>query len=192
MIYPLTTGNPDESGRLLTLESVWIQGKLRMWGKWSYIGKGHSGNMFNAILSSKKLTEASLKQVLKHISAAGMDDSEMKHYFLDLLSQKEQTHLTFCTDEEGMMIDAVIAEILVRNENPGLYAVINDRYLHRMSKKNMARQLNEKHPEWSLRTCESRISLYLQVAESMLYVPMCKMFDKNPERFQLQSCARIA
>jgi hypothetical protein len=26
MIYPLTTGNPDESGRLLTLESVWIQG----------------------------------------------------------------------------------------------------------------------------------------------------------------------
>ncbi|AUU90247.1 hypothetical protein C2U55_14750 [Enterobacteriaceae bacterium ENNIH3] len=98
MIYPLTTGNPDESGRLLTLESVWIQGKLRMWGKWSYIGKGHTGNMFNAILSSKKLTEASLKQVLKHISAAGMDDSEMKRYFLDLLSQKEQTHLTFCTD----------------------------------------------------------------------------------------------
>jgi hypothetical protein len=25
--------------------------------------------------------------------------------------------------------------------------------------------------------------LYLQVAESMLYVPMCKMFDKTPKDF---------
>lgn len=192
MIYPLTTGNPDESGRLLTLESIWIQGKLRMWGKWSYIGGGHSGSMFNSILSSKKLSKSGIQQVLKQVTAAGIDDDEMKNYFLDLMSQKETTHLTFCTDEEGLMIDAVIAEVLVRNSNPGLFTIISEHYRYRRSKKSLARNLNEKHPEWSLRTCESRISLYLQVAESMLYAPMCEMFDKSPERFRLQSCARIA
>lgn len=40
MIYPSTSGKPDETFRLRTLESVWIQGKLRMWGRWSHIGGG--------------------------------------------------------------------------------------------------------------------------------------------------------
>ncbi len=38
MIYPTNTGKSGEHLRLTTLESVWIQGKLRMWGRWSYIG----------------------------------------------------------------------------------------------------------------------------------------------------------
>lgn len=32
MIYPTNTGKSGEHLRLTTLESVWIQGKLRMWG----------------------------------------------------------------------------------------------------------------------------------------------------------------
>ncbi len=32
MIYPEITGKSGEHLRLKTLESVWIQGKLRMWG----------------------------------------------------------------------------------------------------------------------------------------------------------------
>lgn len=31
MIYPTNTGKSGEHLRLTTLESVWIQGKLRMW-----------------------------------------------------------------------------------------------------------------------------------------------------------------
>ncbi|EET0628542.1 DUF1133 family protein, partial [Escherichia coli] len=56
MIYPEITGKSGEHLRLNTLEAVWIQGKLRMWGRWSYIGGGKSGNMFNRLLVSKKLT----------------------------------------------------------------------------------------------------------------------------------------
>ncbi|EGF1663184.1 DUF1133 family protein, partial [Salmonella enterica] len=52
MIYPTSTGKPGEYFRLNTLESVWIQGKLRMWGRWSYIGSGKPGNMFNQLLAS--------------------------------------------------------------------------------------------------------------------------------------------
>lgn len=33
MIYPTNTGKSGEHLRLTTLESVWIQGKLRMWGR---------------------------------------------------------------------------------------------------------------------------------------------------------------
>ncbi len=32
MIYPEITGKSGEHLRLNTLEAVWIQGKLRMWG----------------------------------------------------------------------------------------------------------------------------------------------------------------
>ena len=45
MIYPTNTGKSGEHLRLATLESVWIQGKLRMWGRWSYIGGGRGGKM---------------------------------------------------------------------------------------------------------------------------------------------------
>ncbi|EFR2435611.1 DUF1133 family protein, partial [Escherichia coli] len=33
MIYPEITGKSGEHLRLNTLEAVWIQGKLRMWGR---------------------------------------------------------------------------------------------------------------------------------------------------------------
>jgi len=36
MINPSEVGKSGEMVRLRTLESIWIQGKLRMWGRWSY------------------------------------------------------------------------------------------------------------------------------------------------------------
>ena len=35
MINPSEVGKSGEMVRLRTLESIWIQGKLRMWGRWS-------------------------------------------------------------------------------------------------------------------------------------------------------------
>lgn len=43
MINPSEVGKNGEMLRLRTLESIWIQGKLRMWGRWSYIGGGSGG-----------------------------------------------------------------------------------------------------------------------------------------------------
>lgn len=192
MIYPTATGKLDESGRLLTLESVWIQGKLRMWGRWSFIGNGRMGSMFTALLASQTISKSAIQQILSHLKESGMNDEELHQYFVDLMSEKQQTNLVFCTDSEGLMMDEVIATVLIQKDNVALFNIISDRYRHRMSKKSMARKLNEKHPEWSLRTCESRISVYLQVAESMLYIPMCEKFDRNPQLFRLQGCARTA
>ncbi len=67
MIYPTNTGKSGEHLRLTTLESVWIQGKLRMWGRWSYIGGGKTGNMFNQLLTSKKLTKTAINEALRRM-----------------------------------------------------------------------------------------------------------------------------
>lgn len=90
------------------------------------------------------------------------------------------------------MMDAVIGEILVRAGHKKLFGLICQRYKRRMSKKAMARELNEMHPEWCLRTCESRIDVWLQMAEVMLYQPMCEVFEKKPDRFRLHDCAGVA
>lgn len=192
MINGRATGKPDETGRLFTIESVWIQGQLSMWGRWSHIGGGHGGNMFNTLLASKTVSKTAIQQIMSHLKRSGMDDSDLKRYFLDLLEGKQKSSLAFCSDTEGLQIDAVIGEILVTRGYSALFNIISDRYRNRMSKKAMARQLQEKHPEWSLRTCETRIDVYLQTAESMLYAPMCFALDKNPERYRLKSCAGVA
>ncbi|MBJ3816671.1 DUF1133 family protein [Shimwellia pseudoproteus] len=192
MIYPSTTGKLDETLRLQTLESVWIQGKLKMWGRWSHIGGGAVGNMFNMLLASQTVSKTAIQQILQHLASAGLSREELRVYFEDLLSGKNKSNLAFCTDDEGLQIDAVIAETLVRAGHQQAFLLLCDRYKRRMSKKAMARQLKEKHPEWSLRTCESRIDVWLQMAEAMLYRPMCDAFDKKPERFRLQDCAGAA
>jgi hypothetical protein len=43
MLNPSEVGKAGEHARLRTLESIWIQGKLNMWGRWSYIGEGKAG-----------------------------------------------------------------------------------------------------------------------------------------------------
>ncbi|CSN76939.1 putative bacteriophage protein [Shigella sonnei] len=77
MIYPTNTGKSGEHLRLTTLESVWIQGKLRMWGRWSYIGGGKTGNMFNLMLTSKKLTKTAINEALRRMKKAGLNKSEL-------------------------------------------------------------------------------------------------------------------
>ncbi|HID4048087.1 TPA: DUF1133 family protein [Pluralibacter gergoviae] len=192
MIYPSTTGKLDETLRLHTLESVWIQGKLKMWGRWSHIGGGAGSNMFNMLLATKGVSKTTIQQVLQHLKSSGLNREELQAYFEDLLSGKNKSHLSFCTDDEGLLMDAVIGEVLVQAGHQALFRLLCDRYKRRMSKKAMARELNEERPEWCLRTCESRIDVWLQMAEAILYQPMCDAFDKKPERFRLHDCARVA
>jgi len=189
MINPSEVGKAGEMVRLRTLESIWIQGKLRMWGRWSYIGGGSGGNMFNQLLASGKITKTAINDALRRMKKSGISQPELEAFFKEILEGKHKSGLAFCTDDEAMIIDSVMSEILVRSGNEKLQAVIEKRYVRRMSKKAMARELNEKHPEWCLRTCEGRIDVWLNVAESMLYKPMCDAFGTNGDKFYLNSCA---
>ncbi|MFH8134192.1 DUF1133 family protein [Pantoea osteomyelitidis] len=184
MIYPSTCGKADgKEIRLRTLESVWIQGKLRMWGRWSYIGEGKTGNVFNQLLSTKKVTKTALAQAQKYLKNSGLSKSELALYLSDLLSARQKSSLAYCTDAEALLIDRVISGVL--EEHRGLLYIIHDRYIGRgKSKKQMARELNENHPEWCLRTCESRIDTWLTFAEYLLYQPMCEAFGVNVKRFR--------
>ncbi|MES3446754.1 DUF1133 family protein [Citrobacter freundii] len=192
MINPSEIGKNGEMLRLRTLESIWVQGKLRMWGRWSYIGGGSGGNMFNQLLVSGKITKTAINEALRRMKKAGISKPELETFFREILEGKNKSGLAFCTDEEAMAVNSVLSEILIRSGNKRLYDLIEDRYIKRLSKKAMARDLNEKHPEWCLRTCESRIDVWLNFAESMLYAPMCDAFGTNSDRFYLNACAESA
>ena len=192
MINPSEVGKSGEMVRLRTLESIWIQGKLRMWGRWSYIGGGSGGKMFNQLLASGKITKTAINEALRRMKKAGISKPELEAFFKEIKEGKNKSGLAFCTDEEAMVVNSVLSEILIRSGNKRLYDLIEDRYIKRLSKKAMARDLNEKHPEWCLRTCESRIDVWLNFAESMLYAPMCDAFGANSDRFYLNACAESA
>lgn len=192
MINPSEVGKAGEMVRLRTLESIWIQGKLRMWGRWSYIGGGSGGNMFNQLLTSGKITKTAINEALRRMKKAGISKPELEAFFREILEGKNKSGLAFCTDEEAMVVNSVLSEILIRSGNKRLYDLIEDRYIKRLSKKAMARDLNEKHPEWCFRTCESRIDVWLNFAESMLYAPMRDAFGTNSDRLYLNACAESA
>ncbi|EFG0735438.1 DUF1133 family protein [Escherichia coli] len=176
MIYPTNTGKPGEHLRLSTLESVWIQGKLRMWGRWSYIGSGKPGNMFNQLLTSKKLTKTAINEALRRMKRAGLDKPELEAFLRDMINGKQKSWLAHCSDAEALKIDGVIGEVLA--DHPGLFNILSQRYVGRgMSKRMMAERLNEEHPEWCYATCRNRIDAWLKIAEYMLYSPMCGAFD---------------
>ncbi|EYV28420.1 antiterminator [Escherichia coli O145:NM str. 2010C-3516] len=105
MIYPTNTGKSGEHLRLTTLESVWIQGKLRMWGRWSYIGGGKTGNMFNQLLTSKKLTKTAINEALRRMKKAGLDKPELEAFLRDMINGKQKSWLVHCTDAEALCID---------------------------------------------------------------------------------------
>ncbi|RTP07000.1 DUF1133 family protein [Enterobacter hormaechei] len=187
MINPSEVGKSGELVRLRTLESIWVQGKLRMWGRWSYIGGGSGGNMFNQLLASGKITKSAINDALRRMKKSGITKPELEAYLREILDSKNKTGLAFCSDEEGLMIDGVIAAVLMNEEYRGLYGVIVDRHRLRKSKLQMAKELNSKHPDWTLITCRRRIDTWVSLAESILYAPLCYAFGTNSDRFKLQS-----
>jgi hypothetical protein len=192
MINPSEVGKKGELIRLKTLDSLWIQGKLRMWGRWSYIGGGSGGNMFNQLLATGKITKTAINDALRRMKKSGITRPELEMFFREILEGKNKSNLAFCTDEEALIMNSVLCKILVQSGHKSLYGLIADRYIKRLSKKAMARDLNKKNPEWCLRTCETRIDVWLNLAESMLYAPMCDAFGTNSDRFYLKGCAESA
>lgn len=187
MINPSEVGKSGEMVRLRTLESIWVQGKLRMWGRWSYIGGGSGGNMFNQLLASGKITKTAINEALRRMKKAGISKPELEAFFREILEGKNKSGLAFCSDDEGLKIDGVIAAVLMNDEYGSLYGVIVDRHRLRKSKRQMANELQQKHPEWTFMTCRRRIDTWVSLAESMLYAPLCDTFDTNGGKFYLKS-----
>ncbi|EMV96170.1 DUF1133 family protein [Escherichia coli] len=176
MIYPEITGKSGEHLRLKTLEAVWIQGKLRMWGRWSYIGGGKPGNMFNQLLASKKLTKTAINEALRRIRESGIDKPELEAFLREMIAGRQKSWLSHCTDAEALRIDGGISKALARY--PGLIDILRQRYEGRgMSKRKMAELLNEVHPEWCYATCRNRIDMWLRIAEFILYPLMRDAFS---------------
>ncbi|EHP6144496.1 DUF1133 domain-containing protein [Escherichia coli] len=176
MIYPEITGKSGEHLRLKPLEAVWIQGKLRMWGRWSYIGGGKTGNMFNQLLASKKLTKTAINEALRRIRESGIDKPELEAFLREMIAGRQKSWLSHCTDAEALRIDGVISKALARY--PGLIDILRQRYEGRgMSKRKMAELLNEVHPEWCYATCRNRIDMWLRIAEFILYPLMRDAFS---------------
>lgn len=84
MINPSEVGKSGELVRLRTLESIWVQGKLRMWGRWSYIGGGSGGNMFNQLLASGKITKSAINDALRRMKKSGITKPELEAYLFGL------------------------------------------------------------------------------------------------------------
>ncbi|WP_144815095.1 DUF1133 family protein [Enterobacter sp. DE0047] len=187
MIHAAEVGKAGEHARLRTLESVWIQGKLRMWGRWSYIGGGSNGNMFNQLLVSKTVSKTAINEALRRMKQAGISKPELEAFLREMLAGKNKSSLAYCSDEEGLKIDGVISAVLTSQGYEGLLGIVAQRYRWRKSRRQMAEELQEQHPDWSYMTCRRRIDMWLSLAESMLYRPMCDAFGTNSERFSLQS-----
>lgn len=185
MLNPAEVGKPNEHARLRTLESVWIQGKLNMWGRWSYIGEGKAGNMFNQLMTSHHVTKTAIQEALRRMKKSGITKPELEAFFMEILNGKNKSSLAFCSDEEALVIDRIISTVLA-GEYDGLLGVLVQRYRYRKSKRSLAEELQMKHPELTFMTCRRRIDTWLSLAESMLYAPMCDAFDTNSSRFYLQ------
>lgn len=187
MIHAAEVGKAGEHARLRTLESVWIQGRLRMWGRWSYIGGGSAGNMFNQLLTSKTVSKSAINETLRRMKKAGISKPELEVFLREMLNGKNKSCLAFCSDDEGLKIDGVISAVLTSQGHDGLLGVLAQRYRWQKSKRQMAEELQERHPDWGYMTCRRRIDMWLSLAESILYRPMCDAFGTNSERFYLQS-----
>lgn len=186
MINPSETGSPGEMLRLRTLESVWVQGKLRMWGRWSYMGSGQVGSMFNQLLTGPVITQSDINDVRHRIQEAGISAPELEAFFRELLRGKSRSPLAFCTDEEGLAIDRVLADTLLSPGRRMLYDILVERYRLRKSKRQIADALRRRRPEWSPATCRRRTDVWLGMSESILYLPLCDAFGVKSDRFRLR------
>ncbi|MGJ0478644.1 DUF1133 family protein [Pantoea agglomerans] len=177
--------NPGEEFQLRTLESVWLQGRLKMWGRWSSINEyPHASNMFKNLLKKYVITQNDLSNVLKKLKRIGCS-KELESWVENMMRESLRSSLTFCTDDEALVMDRVIASVLINDQS--LRHLIERHYRDRVSMRNLAGELNENHPDWSYSTCRRRINTWLSVAEYMLYQPMSDAFKLNSDRFYLNS-----
>ncbi|MDE1483421.1 DUF1133 family protein [Xenorhabdus bovienii] len=178
MIYPVTCGKGEEHLRLRTLESVWIRGQLSLWGCWSAIRKSpQAAGVFSRLLAQPVISKKALQAAMKRMKQAGLTEKELLWIFGGMQEKQSISRLWFCTDSEGLKMDAVIARVM--EDDSGLLNILKEHYLFKKSYYGIAFEMHERCPEISLSTCRRRIVTWLSVAEFMLYRPMCDELERN-------------
>jgi len=187
MIYPSTTGKADGNDlRLRTMESVWLQGKLKMWGRWSAIDTSpKAADMFKRLLGKYVVTQDDLNKALVALRKKGCSSKELETWVNSMLSERRYSSLVFCTDDEASTMDRVIGTTL--HGDPGLLRLLQKRYQEKMSLREIAEEFYDQHPELSFATSRRRVDTWMGMAELMLYQPMSDAFGLNSQRFYLQS-----
>lgn len=181
----MSPSNAGEEFQLRTLESVWLQGKLKMWGRWSAIDTcPEAPDMFKKLLKKYIITQNDLSNVLKKLQRMGCATENMTAWVMNMAEESRHSSLIFCTDEEALIMDRTIATVF-KNDQP-LRRLIEKHYRDRQSQRDLADDLHEQNPEWSYSTCRRRIKKWLSVAEYMLYLPMNDAFKLNADRFHLK------
>jgi hypothetical protein len=100
--------------------------------------------MFNQLLASGKITKTAINDFLRRMKKSGITKPELEAYLREILDSKNKSGLAFCSDEEGLKVDGVIASVLMNDDYRSLYGVIVDRHRLRKSKLQMANELNAK------------------------------------------------
>lgn len=178
MIYPSEVEKLNVEGSLNTLEKMWVQGRLKMWGRWAYIGKGKTNSIFNKIICSEPITRKALTRILYDLKQAGITQSELTEYFRQILDSQLKSKLVFCSDDEALTTDRVIGDVL--SATPCFVNIVHKRYYGRgKSIRQMAIEMQNEYTELSEMTCRRRITQWLNIAEYMLYQPMCQAFGKK-------------
>lgn len=178
MIYPLTVGKGEEHLKLRTLESVWIRGRLKMWGRWAAFSKAPSAtSMFNQLLEEPIITKKALKDAINRMHTSGLSKETLLMFLEEFKDKKTLSSMWFCSDTEGGEMDKVICEVM--NADAGLLNILKQHYVYKKSKHEIALELCEKDGRYCLRTYQDRVKAWLNVAEFMLYRPMCDRFDRE-------------
>ncbi|MFU8906223.1 DUF1133 family protein [Proteus sp. DFP240708] len=178
MIYPLTVGKGEEHLKLRTLESVWIRGRLKMWGRWAAFSKAPSAtSMFSQLLEEPTITKKALKDAINRMHTSGLSKETLLMFLEEFKDKKTLSSMWFCSDTEGGEMDKVICEVM--NADAGLLNILKQHYVYKKSKHEIALELCEKDGRYCLRTYQDRVKAWLNVAEFMLYRPMCDRFDRE-------------
>ncbi|MFU9124124.1 DUF1133 family protein [Proteus vulgaris] len=178
MIYPLTVGKGEEHLKLRTLESMWIRGRLKMWGRWAAFSKAPSAtSMFNQLLEEPTITKKALRDAINRMHTSGLSKETLLMFLEEFKDKKTLSSMWFCSDTEGGEMDKVICEVM--NADAGLLNILKQHYVYKKSKHEIALELCEKDGRYCLRTYQDRVKAWLNVAEFMLYRPMCDRFDRE-------------
>jgi methionine aminopeptidase len=60
-----------------------------MWGRWSYIGGGSGGNMFNQLLASGKVTKTAINEA-RRMKKSGISKPELEAFFRNTRGEKQK------------------------------------------------------------------------------------------------------
>ncbi|EPJ0398822.1 DUF1133 family protein [Providencia rettgeri] len=176
MIYPLTTGKGEEHFKLRTLESVWIRGRLKMWGRWAAFSKvPDAAGMFNQLLEDPTITKKALKDAMKRMRTSGLSKETLLMFLEEFKDKRSLSSMWFCSDAEGGKMDKVICEVM--KADAGLLDILKEHYVYKKSKYKIALEIYEQDGRYCLRTYQDRVKAWISVAEFMLYRPMCDEFD---------------